>query len=757
MAFFNRTPNFKSYLKLGTAAGVLLMPALVSAQSSDLRIEEIIVTATKRAESIQDIPVSVAAFSGEQLFSQGISDFSELATAIPGVSLQEGGAGYRSVYIRGVSSERGNSPTTGFYLDEAYVPPGGVVQTIIEPIYFDVERVEVLRGPQGTLFGGGSMGGTLRVINNKPDPSGFAAAVGAELSGTTDGGFNYELSGMVNMPLAEDKAALRIAGTWRDRDGFIDRLVGDFSDPARAGVGAIERVEDVDDEQVANIRAALQVNATDRLTITPSLHYIDLETGGFSAFDTPTSTRDQRRQVNFDETVQDEFILGNLLVEYDLDDYQILSSTAYSNRDTFFIEDGSDFTVESFLLVPFYVETGVDGTRDEDLLTQELRFSTTGDQRLQFVTGAYYEKYERDAGLLWIIPGAAATFPAFAPFFFPNDVAFDQQTALDRRQFALFGEAEYSITEQLSLSVGLRYYDYKIETQNINRGVAENPVTANEDGVNPRISLSYDFTDEHMVYATVAKGFRPGGPNRVFTPQSDAACRTTFEDAGLSVSPEGQIEAFGSDSLWNYELGAKTQWADGRFTANVAGYYIEWDDIQQLFFPPCGFGATANFGKAEIYGLEVDFNLLLTENFSLFGGFNYNDAEIAEDIPELNVTEGTEVQSAPKWGVNLSARLDFETPLNIPGFALINYRYVDESFRDFTRNNPNKFHESYSLVNARVGLVNEDWQVAVFVDNLTDEAPAVTNFLSTFGPVASRERNFTLRPRTYGVTFRTDF
>jgi iron complex outermembrane receptor protein len=212
---------------LMAGASLLALPMPVAAQQSseDEASDAIIVTARKREEALQDVPISVAALSGDQLAQQGLSDTAELATAVPGITMQDGGPAYRSVFIRGVASERGNAATTGFYIDEAPAQPGGTVQSIVEPLYFDVARVEVLRGPQGTLFGGSSMGGTIRIINNAPDPSKEAAAVGGDASFTRDGGFNWQANGMVNLPLAQDVAALRIAGSYRKRDGYIDKIV----------------------------------------------------------------------------------------------------------------------------------------------------------------------------------------------------------------------------------------------------------------------------------------------------------------------------------------------------------------------------------------------------------------------------------------------------------------------------------------------------------------------------------------------------
>jgi iron complex outermembrane receptor protein len=221
---------------LSLAAG---LAGPVSAQSTTAStVDDVIVTARKREESLQAVPISVAAYSEEALARQGITDIAQLARAVPGVSIQDGGPGYRSVFVRGVTSERGNSPTTAFYYDETFVPPGGVVQTVIEPIYFDVQRIEVLRGPQGTVFGGSAMGGAIRVLPNAPDASaGLGGALGADLSSTEDGGVNWTASGFVNLPIVADTLALRIAGSARRDEGYIDELTGTFTGADRQASG----------------------------------------------------------------------------------------------------------------------------------------------------------------------------------------------------------------------------------------------------------------------------------------------------------------------------------------------------------------------------------------------------------------------------------------------------------------------------------------------------------------------------------------
>ncbi len=716
------------------------------------RIDEIIVTSTKRSQSLQNVSVSVAAFQEKDLSVQGISDFSELVSGVQGATMQEGGPGYRTVFIRGVASENGNSPTTGVYIDESFMPPGGFIQNIIEPVYFDVARVEILRGPQGTLFGGGSMGGTLRVINNQPDTSKAVAAFGGELSETQGGGFGFDTNMMVNIPLVENKIALRIVGAHREKDGFIDKVISDFS------TANSSRINNINDETFTAVRSALKWTVSDNLEITPSVLYQKSRSDNLGAADIPPKKLAVYRKVDVEEPVIDEFLLGNLLVTYDFENHQLLSSSSYSTRDNFFQEDGSDFTAESFLQLPFYVKTAITGDGTSDLLTQELRISTTGNQRLQFVAGIYYDKFSREGGLLWVIPGAEATFPFFAALF-PNDVAFESFETLDRENLSLFGEATYRVNNKLRATIGLRWFDYKIETATSVRGQGGEKLSTKEDGINPKVTLSYDITDDHLIYTTVSQGFRPGGPNRVVPDIFRNACIQEYRDAGLSISDDGQIRAYESDQLWNYEIGSKNNFND-KVTINTAAYHIDWSDIQQTYSSVCGVGSTQNFGKAEIFGVELDFTAKLTNRLSFFGGFNFNDSKLAEDIELTGLKKGLKIQSSPEWSASLNGKYDFDLPVG-SAYFLISYRYIDKSFRDFKQDdtplNRRRFQEAYSTVGARLGIENNGWRMALFVDNLTDKAPVMTSYLSTFGRLPSRDRYFTLRPRTFGISFRRDF
>lgn len=747
----------------GGVLAALCAPMLLAQQP--IVLDEIVVTATKRRMSVQDVPMSVQALTETALAQQGITDITGLAASVPGLSVADGGPGYRTLYIRGVSSEYGSAGTTGVYIDDSFVEPGGIVQTIVEPLYFDLDRIEVLRGPQGTLFGGSSMGGTVRFITRQPDLDSFAASAGTEASFTEDGGFNYEIDGLLNLPIVSGRSAVRIVGTYRDKDGFIDKLIGDFSDPARQGTGPVTKVRDVNDERFSGARIQLAVHATERLEIRPMLFYQKTESSSFGAFDRPPGQGDQRRGIDVDEPIEDELTLGNVTLTYNWDSVQLLSSTSYSERDAWFKEDASDSTEET-VLPDFYglprglfFNTTYDGSRKETSLQEELRFSSTGEGGLQWVGGLYYDEYEQDNRFDWFIPGFSAVgFPV------PNDNFYGSSSHPERTHKAAFAEVEWPLTERLKATVGLRWYAFRSKRQSVDRDgelnggpLPDGPVlSSTEDGVTPRFSLAYDF-GEQLLYGTASKGFRPGGPNTpVPAVSTGSTCVAEFRAAGINVSDDGDVEAFESDELWNYELGAKTSWAENRFTINGAVYRMQWNDLQSLFVAPCFFGAAVNFGKASLTGIELDYRIALTRAFEVSGGINYNEAEIAEDAPALGVSKGDALQNAPKWGGNINARYGFPM-LGGDAYVLAAARYVDDSFRSFDHSDPRTFQDSYTLINARIGLQRDSWELSVFGDNLADDDPGVFHFISSFFGTASHVRMFPIRGRTVGVTFRKDF
>jgi iron complex outermembrane receptor protein len=788
-----------SFLALAAAQ---LCSAPLQAQTPGQTDDTIVVTARKRAETLLDVPVSVAAFTGEKLAIAGVDNFADLANRVAGVSIQDGGPGYRTVYLRGVSTEVGGAATTGFYIDEVFVEPGGIIRTIVEPNYFDVARVEVLRGPQGTLFGGSSMGGTIRVVNNKPDLSRLGGAVGGELSATRHGGVNYQVDGIVNLPIVPDRVALRVAASHRRLDGVVDRLVGDFSGPGRTAVGPVRRYKNSDVQTSTNLRATLELKPTETLTITPSVYFVKARSADFSTIDIEGTNRkgpfEAKHFADLREPVQDRTIIGNLTATLDLGGAELLSSTSYIKRDSYFIEDltnNMEETYQASVVVPFVqfllndpgfafpagrrFATPALGRNGERSWQQEIRLSSTSKSRFQYVLGAYYESHKTLGGFdmrstgfedfFAGIPGGDAV-TAIAP----DDKFFLFSGKSRRRQYAVFGELTYELLQDLKATAGLRYYSYRnwSETYGLEGFLFGGPLppTVNQPdsdhGISPRFILSYQPNQNLNAYAQVAKGFRPGGTNAPVLP----SCSTDAAAVGMQIGPNGELPGFKSDKLWNYELGVKAQFFDRRLSINQTVYRMDWTDMQNLAtFPTCGFGYTANFGKARIYGSETEVVARPFDRLTLTGSLGFTHAELLQDIPSVaGATKGDQLPTVPRWTANASA--EYRYPLaGAEGYFIVNYGYVGKSYRDFLnrpgRNNlvpgvdvgARRSHDAYSMVNLRAGLSGKNWNAAVFVNNLFDVQPRVFWFASSLSYSQSYDRLFVARPRTIGLNLRHDF
>ncbi|MXW72885.1 MAG: TonB-dependent receptor [Chromatiales bacterium] len=705
-------------------------------------LETIVVTATRRAESAQDIPVSVAAFSGQDLFEQGIRDFGQLATAVPSVALQEGGPGFRTVYIRAVATGTiGTFSTTGFYYDESYIEPGGLVLGIIEPLFFDVNRVEVLRGPQGTLFGGSSMGGTLRFISNTPLMDQFEASVGADLSTTADGGMNYETSGMLNIPLIDDRLALRLTGSFRDDGGFIDRHVGISATPGIDPIGPIDQEKNINSSDFQGIRAILEAQPSETLMLRFTVVDQSLESDALPVIDqVPGNRAIQQRGRSFDDFLDEDFRLANLLITYDFDRFELLSSTSWNERVVDYLEDsdGDSF----FGLDSIFVTAG----RVEESVIQEFRLSSNFAGRFNFVAGALAENYRRDRTTDFFNGDPDGMFFNFFP------IAADQ----DRRQYAVYGEAGYDVSDRLTMTAGFRFYDYQNDLFNV---VSEIASSGEESGVNPRFQLEYNARDNALLYVSAAKGFRPGGARRPLFLGPNTTIDGCRDILGVVVNEDGSVEGFESDSLWTYEAGAKTQWANGRATTNLAAYYTDWSDIQQFasFSAPCQVSFfTANVGGARIIGLEAEFDFAVTDELTVFGGISHTDAETTADVPGSPLVKGSPLQNAPDWTINLNVQYSLEIG-NYDGSALMTFRHVGESSSTIIPSSNPPIQEGYSTVNLRLSIALEDWQIALYGNNLTNELPLRTYFATSLGVPRANEKFFTEPPRTFGVSLRRGF
>ena len=750
---------------LNALAGVPAAPAQQAAMTDQPSgtLEDIIVTAEKRSESLEKVPLSIVAFSSESLAELGTEDFSSLAARIPGVTLNSAGPGRSSYSIRGIASVGGNAPTTGLYVDETPIlPSGGDGATAsVDPDLYDLARVEVLRGPQGTLYGASSMGGTVRFITNQPNLTKTEGAVKVEGSDTQHGGGNVRLDAMYNMPLVDGRVALRIVGTYKDFSGFIDREIGVWApNPGAQPPYPVSPatpssvVRDVNTEKLYSLRTMLKIAVSDAFTITPSVWVQDLQMGGPPDYDVPTGQSGgpliQARPFNISEAYSDRFVLSNVTMNYELGWGSLLSTTSYMHRQETTPDDQTEALEDNIPQGQFVpsVYAPIVTTRE---LTEEVRlaFNPAG-WALSGVTGAYFNNANRHYYVNFLTPNYAALFsnsPSSAGYLPLSDVNYSQHGDYSPKQSAVFAEFNYAITGQWKATAGLRWYDLQYTTVRYEDGWSNGGPTlstgqAKNTGFDPKAELSYQATEQQLYYVSASKGVRPGGVNT-----SNLAAKGCGQDYG----------PYQPDSLWNYEAGAKTRWLDGAVTVNAAAYYIKWSDVQQGKTLACSYQITENAGAAVVHGGELEIQGNIGAHVQLGAGVGYTKAVLAADAPPLNGVKGQQLENVPRWNGNASAKYLFHPLPEYDGFVRADGQYVGESYPDFDRTDPATFQRAYALLDLRSGIIHGAWEANLFVTNVFDKQAALSRFITDNYDASTRSRIFTNRPRTAGLSLQWKF
>jgi outer membrane receptor protein involved in Fe transport len=739
-------------------------------------LQEIVVTAEKRESTVQKTPISITAISGSDLQAQGLSDFTSVAQQVPGVSFKTSGPGQTEFEMRGLTSTGGESPTVGFYLDDAVLTPAAMAQngkTVIDPSLFDLNRVEVLRGPQGTLYGAGSMGGTIKLVTNQPDPHAFGANAEVIGSGTTGGGgFNHTENVMLNIPLMQDVVALRLVGTDKYIDGWIDRkVVNPFpveinNSTARGDVAGAPVAQDIrhsNTERLQAGRASLLIQPTDRLSITAGFMHQSLTQDGPNTIDNPPLNEVHYQPFDVAEPFEDKFDLYTLTGKYNFDSSQLVSATAYWDRQQNQTQDISEAMqdyIGGFFGPPAkwpFSSTGTvteagntwfglgAGSITEDDYTrqfsEELRLASTGDDPLQWLVGGYYSSFGATSHVYSFYPDTATGFNGD---FGTTNLA-DNHRKVDINQYAAFGEVSYMLPNHFKASLGARYYLYHSNSVTSVSGVSANGTSnplfglAQNSGVTPKLDLAYIPDDSTTIYTTMSKGFRPGGPN---SPIPVPPC--------ASAAPT----QFGPDSVWNYELGEKLRFLNSRVTINGDIYYEDWTNVQQQVAPSCGFKFTTNAGKAKVYGAELEAAVVLMPGFVVAQNVGYTHATNSTTLPAAGIVAGQRLLDVPQ--VTATTSLSYKQPLadgrNL--VARLTNSYVD-SIQDitFTRNTL----PSYDLVGFRLGVDTIRWSAFLFVDNLTNKMALLSDTGALSANISILNRVATNQPRTIGADLNVKF
>jgi iron complex outermembrane receptor protein len=746
----------------------------------DMMIEEIVVTAQKRSSFLEKTPISITAVSGEDMQNRGITNFSTLAAATPGISMKTNGPGQTEFEMRGVTSSGGNSPTVGFYLDDIPMTSPAAAQNgkvVIDPTLYDLNRVEVLRGPQGTLYGSGSMGGTIRLITNQPDLSEFQGSAEAILSGTDGGGFNHNENVMLNLPLIDDRMALRIVASHADTSGWVDRIVlGDFPPPTNGGLTrgnvlaapVLENNKGSNAEQLAGTRVTLAWKPIDNLTITPSIFYQRITQDGPSAFDSDPGTMAHYQPFSIAEPYSDSITVSSLTVNYKFESFDITSITSNWNRISRQTQDGSENFENGLDAFPntrvFYGSNGtgpISGTEVDPShqFSEELRAASSGDGRLSWVAGLFYSNFKSNWELFTRVPNPPAFFQTI------NDVWILYQPT-NIKQSAAFGEATYAITDQLKLTGGLRVYKYQNDIDNSFAGFGEPSGTdtptqtsleQSASGSNPKINLSYEPGEHTLLYATAAKGFRPGGGNQplpISGPPGSVGPGCIEPGLVALGYPAGKPapSTYGPDSLWSYELGEKAQFFNNRLRINSSVFYEIWKQIQ-LEELPCNYPLFDNANSAHIYGGELEIEALLTTGLTLSASTGYTHATLAES--SHGFTAGDRVPDVPTWTGDIN--LKYYTPINekYAFNALAENVYtggrVDLSFPGGVSDTQTPL-PGYDLTNMRAGITSSDgWGASLFADNVFNKHASLENMVELTLANASYNRVSTNQPLTIGV------
>jgi outer membrane receptor protein involved in Fe transport len=772
-------------------------------------LEEIIVTAEKRDSTVQATPIAMTALSASDLAEQNIGSIQDLVGAVPGISLRTAGPGQTEYEMRGLGSAGGSVATVGFYIDETPLSASAVAlngRTVIDADLYDLNRTEVLRGPQGTLYGAGSMGGTIKLVTNSPKLGTFEGSAAVDASQTTGGSTNGRGSLMLNLPIGEI-AALRVVTTGKYISGWIDRKViaaGEFPYPTNFGNcgvyycnrGDVQDAPVAQDHRNSNLerfissRASLLVQPADNLSITGNFMYQRIDADGYNNYQaTGTVPRGDEaiyQPYDIKEPYYDAFHMFSLKVSYDMSFANLTSASSYWKRDVYQNTDSTEALQNIFNYTAFVPNL----YSENDLTTQvaqELRLTSRGDGDFQWVGGLYYSNlhsgYKTTNQTVGFVttPVCVAGGPVgghcdpadqflYAPPVTgpnPEGIMFNDNNPNILKQKAVFGEASYKLTPTLKLTAGMRFYKFDISNMANQRGLGTasgdaTPTISTASGSNtsllPKVNVSYEPTSDLTLYSTVSKGSRPGGVNLPIplTPFSEGAFYYCGPGTGPSYLTQ-QPAYYSPDDLWSVEFGEKAKFNDRRFTVNADVFYVKWHNIQQLIVLSCGYPYNTNVGQAKAYGPELEMAAKVTDALTAEMSAAYTQSYIydAKDTPGLPVTNGTRVTNIPKYTGNVSLTYAAELMQDYKMTFRVAESYVgpveDTAYYRETLG-------SYGLMDFRFGLGKETWTASLFGTNLTNKHAALTIDNTVFAwqqPTITRVS--TNQPRTIGLAFETKF
>ena len=711
-------------------------------------LDSVTITATKRATRVQDTPLAISAITAETMTDSGIVSVREAAAMVPGLSVQDNGPGATRLSMRGIYSS--GEATTSLYYDET--PVSGSVGTTNdaggrapELDFFDVERIEALRGPQGTLYGSGSMGGSLRIIFQKPMLDITEGTLQAAGFTTRTGDPSWSTHLMLNTPLVENVLALRLVAGKSETGGYVDNL--------RYGQ------RNVDYKNSDSARLALRWQATDALTLDASV--LNQKTQAILSNWSPGAGVDYGSMAGINIGYEDHTRISNVTLNWDLDWATLTTSSSYFDSTSIY---GMDAT---YLYENLYTQYYRDAAAFAPLQnyypgttrngSNEIRLASNRGDRIDWTAGIFSEN-RKNALQSQYIQADKTT----GQIIDPHIISFQRSINDTLQQTAAFGETTWHASARLDLTGGLRYYRYDktiagqtdIQNQLTSRDTsptARSVVQAKQNGWLKKANASYRFTPTLMVYATLADGMRPGGANQNI-PDIDDNLRT-----------------YRSDTLWNYEIGAKSEWLDRSLSINTAFYQINWDNMQvSASTNPATTGGSYSFltnaGKARLRGTEWETVYRPLAGLELAANLNYIDARLVKDQSNNDVQtsstlgkRGDRIPNIPRWTVGLSGAYRWSLTDDLDGMLRLDANYVGSAYTTFRPNDANRTTQgNYTLLNARFGVESYrgKWASYLYVNNLTDtlaiaSAPYWANY-HPYGNVIS------VRPRSVGmdITYR---
>ncbi|MGC1468831.1 MAG: TonB-dependent receptor [Sphingorhabdus sp.] len=784
----------------GTSLAALIAHGAIAQDAAEEADDNvIIVTATKRDANLQDIPFSINAQTADDIQKTGATTLEDLSRNVAGLTIQNLGPGQSQVSIRGVSAgqivrdQPGVKEQVGVYLDESVIS-----LSLFTPDLdlFDLNRVETLRGPQGTLFGSGSVGGTVRYITNQPKLGTTEGAVEGNINLVDGDDFGGHLKGAINAPLG-DKAAIRAVGYFTRYGGFIN---------ARREGGGVS--EDINDGERYGGRIALTFEPSETISITPRIIYQKISTDGFNRqevfnlyanpFTTtrPAVTFGEREQhLLLQEAFEDETMIADATIKIGLGGVDLTSVSSYTDRDILVSRDASALTGSvsvdlGFPTAGVLLPSNLRDTTKVKSFTQEVRLSSNGDGPLQWVLGGFYSNTDRNYAQRLPTPGydaftdvrfGAGTSVAVANGF-PLNSPYNADINYDIEQKAVFGEASYAFGDQFTLTAGGRYYDFSEDRLFKSGGLFSNgdnqTGSTKSDGFTPRLLASFNATDSVTINAQASKGFRLGGIN---DPLNIPLC--TGGAGGVDALTYGNRPRYDDETLWNYELGVKTQGSG--FTFNAAAFYTDIKNLQVTADAgSCSSRVVFNVPKAHTQGIEFELSARPAEGLDLGISGSLVSAKFDSSVTTTagaviaGIRDGNRLPTVPKFQISANATYSFPVSNGAEAYVSTSIQHVGNRITQPSdqEGNPRSFVSglafagapgtnattlnlilpSYELVNLSAGVDFENGlSVIGYVNNLFDE-----NALLSF----DRERGGRARlgfstnsPRTYGITVRKSF